>query len=103
MTLDMLEAEIENHLRKQCKALNLLLRKVKWIGRRGAPDDVLIGLGNVVFLELKKKGEKPKPHQQREINRMRLHGAWVETLDSIEAIDNLLEKLCNSYQGNTKS
>lgn len=87
----MLEREVEAHLVKRVKELGGECRKVKWIGRNGAPDRlVLLPKATCVFVELKKPGEKAKPHQLREHVRMRAMGQVVLVLDSIESIDEWL-------------
>ena len=87
----MLEREIEAHLVKRVKELGGECRKVKWIGRNGAPDRlVMLPGGACVFVELKRPGEKAKPHQLREHERMRAMGQVVLVLDSIELIDEWL-------------
>lgn len=97
------ERDIEKHLVERVKGLGGEVRKVKWIGRRGAPDRlVMLPCGGVrglsqetnfasaIWVELKAPGEKPKPHQAREHARMRRMGQRVEVIDSIEAIEEML-------------
>ena len=95
----MRERDIESYLVKRAKALGGEVRKVKWIGRRGAPDRLLMlpsalmlrtGLSSTVWVELKAPGEKAKPHQIREHKRMRRMGQRVEVIDSIEKVMELL-------------
>lgn len=109
------ERDIEAHLVKSVKALGGEVRKVQWIGRRGAPDR-LVMLPKVVypkwsgslkpgtvcwaetwskpsktiFVELKAPGEKPTTLQLREHERMRAMGQTVVVIDSIEGVDDLL-------------
>jgi hypothetical protein len=99
----MRESQIETHLVKRVKELGGEVRKVKWIGRRGAPDR-LVMLGDrfyaeptpawvkpiTVWVELKKTGVKPEAHQLREHDRMRMMGQRVEVIDSIEGVEALL-------------
>lgn len=85
----MLESANEDYLIKQAKKHGLFLRKVAWIGRRGAPDRLLQN----VFIELKKNpDEKPKPHQLREHERMRKAGNRVEVLSTKSEIDALINE-----------
>ena len=97
----MRESTIEKYLVKRVKELGGEVRKVKWIGRRGAPDRVVMfpvtaqlfidgGWGTALWVELKAPGEKPKPHQVREHNRMRAMGQRVVVIDNIELVDELL-------------
>lgn len=92
-----LESKIEDYLIDCCKKQSMLLRKVQWIGRRAAPDRIIISAGQVVFVELKKHGEKLKAHQAREIERLRSEDANVAVIDSKEKIDTLLENIRNGF------
>lgn len=94
----MRESEIEKYLVKKVKALGGEVRKVKWIGRRGAPDRLVMLPINLeqyrlyltIWVELKATGEVAEPHQLREHNRMRAMGQRVVVIDSIEGVDALL-------------
>lgn len=97
----MRESQIEQHLVKRVKELGGEVRKVQWIGRRGAPDRLVMwrrssaevqwnGPGTV-WVELKAPGEKIKPHQKREHDRMRAMGQRVVVIDSIEGVEELLK------------
>ena len=46
--------------------------------------------GETLFIELKAPGEKAKPHQVREHERMRRMGQRVEIVDSCERVDEVL-------------
>lgn len=98
------ESEIEAYLVQKVKAIGGEVRKVKWIGRHGAPDRLVMlplsfqmggPAGRIVgplsfWAELKAPGEKPKPHQVREHERMRRMGQRVEVIDSFEGVDEVL-------------
>lgn len=102
----MRESEIEKYLVKRVKELGGEVRKVKWIGRMGAPDRVVwlpteytmdgrVDWGHEwwsrsFWCEVKRPGEKPEPHQLREHARMRKMGQRVEVVDSFEAVDSVL-------------
>ncbi len=93
------ERDIERHLVKRVKELGGEVRKVQWIGRRGAPDRLVMLPKEAyvdddhcaIWVELKAPGKKPEPHQLREHNRMRAMGQRVEVIDSIEGIEELLK------------
>lgn len=101
----MRESTIEKHLVNRVKELGGEVRKVQWIGRRGAPDRLVMGVRfrwkpnpasdgfherGACWVELKAPGEKVKPHQQREHDRMRAMGQRVVVIDSIEGVEELL-------------
>ncbi|KAF1043470.1 VRR-NUC domain-containing protein [Xylophilus sp.] len=112
----MRESQVEAYLVERVKALGGEVRKVRWIGRNGAPDRLVMLPEKVVpkwdgvsrpgaicvaeewrrpprtiWVELKAPGERPKPHQQREHDRMRRMGQVVVVVDSFEAVDGVLE------------
>lgn len=86
----MRERDIEAHLVKRVKDLGGECRKVAWIGRHGAPDRLVMLPGNTVWAELKAPGEKARPSQLREHERMRAMGQRVVVIDSIEGVEELL-------------
>lgn len=97
----MRESQIEAHLVKRVKELGGEVRKVKWIGRRGAPDRLVMlprALRNefgmltscTLWVELKAAGIKAEPHQLREHIRMQRMGQRVVVIDSIEGVEELL-------------
>lgn len=106
----MLERDVEAHLVKRVKELGGECRKVKWIGRVGAPDRLVmlpdgrlfavdeIGHGRTTWVELKRPGKAAKfpsnAHeraQDREHKRMRAMGQRVAVIDSIEGVEELLK------------
>lgn len=104
----MRESEIEAHLVKRVKELGGECRKVKWVGRTGAPDRLVMlsyatmdyvdlkgrlhsGRPCAIWVELKAPGQKAKPHQLREHERMRAMGQRVVVIDSIEGVEELLK------------
>ena len=89
----MRESQIEDYLTERVNAMGGEIRKVKWIGRRAAPDRVVMLKGKTVWVELKAPGQKAKPHQVREHERMRRMGQQVEVLDSVQGVDELLERV----------
>jgi hypothetical protein len=96
----MKESTIEAYLVRRVKQLGGEVRKVQWIGRRGAPDRlVMLPHGHrsgscssikTFFVELKAPGKKPEPHQRREHVRMVGMGQVVAVIDSIEGVEELL-------------
>lgn len=97
----MRESQIEAYLVKRVKALGGEVRKVQWVGRRGAPDRLVMcpllwheghacAHTAAVWVELKATGVEPETHQLREHKRMRAMGQRVVVIDSIEGVDALL-------------
>ena len=88
----MLEANVEEKACKRAKERGFLFRKLKWIGRRGAPDRLFSRADTGPFMvEIKKPGGTLDPHQVREIKRLRDAGIRVEVIDSIEAAYELFK------------
>lgn len=86
----MRERDIEAYLVKRVKELGGEVRKVRWIGRNGAPDRLVMLPGITTWIELKATGKKPEPHQTREHKRMFTMGQRVAVIDSLEGVDKLL-------------
>jgi hypothetical protein len=87
----MRESIIEAYLIRRVKARGGEVRKARWIGRRGAPDRVvMLPGGATIWIELKAPGEKAEPHQAREHARMTRMGQRVEVIDSFERVDEVL-------------
>lgn len=97
------EAEIEDYLVLKAAALGGEVRKLRWIGRVGAPDRLVMlpekvfgkGSDHVIpaerfLVELKAPGKKPRGSQLREHDRLRKFGWRVEVVDSFERVDEVL-------------
>ena len=85
------ESYIENHLTRCVHDAGGEVRKVQWVGRRGAPDRLVMLPHRVVWVELKAPGKKAKPHQAREHARLRRYGLDVVVIDSIEGVEELVK------------
>lgn len=95
----MRERDIERDLVKRVTALGGEVRKVAWVGRRGAPDRLVmlpppkaspLAGAATIWVELKAPGKKPTITQLREHDRMREMGQRVEVVDSIDGVTELL-------------
>lgn len=103
----MRERDIEEYLVQRVKAMGGEVRKVKWIGRIGAPDRLLMlphktvecaqygtvsrgEAATTIWVELKAPGAKARPSQLREHDRMRSMGQNVLVVDSLEGVEALL-------------
>lgn len=91
----MRESTVEQYLVRKIEKCGGEIRKLRWVGRRNAPDRVAffehkIYDGNTFWLEVKAPGKKATPSQLREHERMRKQGQQVFVLDSIFAVDAFL-------------
>jgi hypothetical protein len=89
---DICERDIEGHLVRRVEAIGGEIRKVKWIGRRGAPDRLVMYKG-ATFVELKRPCEEIEVYQAREHLRMRRHGLAVRMINTFEGIDAFIGEL----------
>lgn len=89
----MRESTIEDYLVSSVNAEKGIVRKVQWIGRRGAPDRRVMHILGRVWVELKATGEALKPHQKREHKRMKARGELVVVIDSKEGVDAFIFQL----------
>ncbi|MBD2797204.1 VRR-NUC domain-containing protein [Xenorhabdus sp. 18] len=77
------EDVIEKNLVSEIKKIGGIAYKFVSPGRRGVPDRIVVlPDGRVVFVECKAPGEKPRPDQLREHERLRALGQTVVVLDS---------------------
>lgn len=82
--MGVLESYIEKQVIRAAEAAGFMQRKVSYINRRGAPDRWLFGPGGrLIIIEFKREGEKPDPHQDREIKRLRDLGFEVHVIDNV--------------------
>lgn len=80
----MRESTVEEACVSYASSRGWLCRKLKWIGRRDAPDRLFVRQGRVVFVEFKAPGETPRPTQDREHAILRGYGCQVRVYDSFE-------------------
>ena len=99
------ENKVEKHLVDRVKATGGKIRKLKWIGRNGAPDRMVWwpkkrGSADIFFVELKAPGKKPTEQQLKEHKKMRADGLHVIVLDGTDGVDAFVdghllgERLC---------
>lgn len=96
------EGKVEDYFVEQCEANGALVRKLAYVGRRGAPDRMVVWKSTfdpdtwdgrdfrVDFVELKAPGQKADDHQAREHERLRALGCNVFLVDSKEAVDRYI-------------
>ncbi len=92
----MLESEYENKLRLRVKALGHGARCLKFVspGFKGVPDRLILLPGkNVIFVEMKKPGEKERKRQEYVHGLLRGLGFEVfSTVDSVERIEAVIQR-----------
>lgn len=87
----MRERDVERALVKAVKALGGEVRKLMWIGRRGAPDRLVkIPDRPPLFVELKAPGGRLSKLQIVEHKRLRTVGLEVRVVWKIEQIEEAL-------------
>lgn len=86
----MRESDVEKYLTERVRQLGGDTRKVAWIGRHGAPDRFVMLPRGCAWVELKAPGQKPRPSQEREHERLRSMGQRVEVIDSFESVEAFL-------------
>ena len=87
---DMLEKKIEERLKTRAKEAGGLA--IKWVSpsMSGVPDRIVfLPGGKIIFVELKRPGEKPTPLQDRIIGMLRGLGADVRVADSMEKVEEI--------------
>lgn len=89
------EGKIEDYLVKRVRETGGKVRKLKWIGRNGAPDRMVWwpikgDQPDMVFVELKAPRKKPTKQQKDEHKILRDDGFEVVVIDSIKAVDYLV-------------
>lgn len=91
------EGRVRQYLRIQARKAGLEHRKLRWLGRNGAPDEFLFAPRSLApraaFVEVKREGEQPEPHQAREHKRLRDAGFDVWVVDSLEDCDEVIQSL----------
>lgn len=80
----MAESTIERSVCGIAEKQGWLVRKVQWLGRRGAPDRLFMKGGRAVLIEFKRETKEPTTQQSREIKRLKNAGMEVYACDSIE-------------------
>lgn len=90
----MRESEIEQYLVSKVAELGGETRKVKWIGRRGAPDRFVLLNGKAAWVELKAPNKRLGAHQMREANTMVAYGQDYHVISSKDGVEYLCHSMC---------
>ena len=92
MSKEIRESKVEEYLVEKVKAIGGEVRKLKWIGRNGAPDRLVMYKG-AHFVEVKRPRKDLESHQEREHKRMAAHDLSVWTLTTPFQVDIFIEWL----------
>jgi len=84
------ESIIEKYAVKRVRAVGGDIRKLRWVGRRGAPDRLILLPDGMVFVEFKRKRKNAQGAQAREHELLAKYGADVRVLDTKDKVDDLL-------------
>jgi len=86
------ENKIEKYLHDRVKYLGGSYRRLKYQGRVGATDDLILlpSEGRHLVVECKATDEEPRTSQTREHDRLRAAGFEVHVVSSFEEIDAIL-------------
>ena len=80
----MAESQIEKTVCNKAEAAGFLVRKVQWVGRRGAPDRLFIRNGEHIWIEFKDGDKPPSALQLNNRKHMRLAGAEVHVVGTVK-------------------
>lgn len=82
------ERDVEQHFTAQGEAYGAWTVKLNCPGNAGMPDRLIIFPdGEIVFVEIKAPGKKPRPLQERMFARLEKRGHPVTVIDSLEEAD----------------
>lgn len=90
------EHRVESYLRRRVREEGGQIRKVRWIGRRGAADNLVwFTFPRVALVEVKAEGGDIdwRSPQGREMQRMREHGWPVYVVSSKEQVDDMIAEV----------
>ena len=87
----LIEANVEDAVIDYAEGYGFFRRKIKWIGRRAAPDNIFAKNGIIFFIEFKKPGKDLRLDQKREVKRMRDAGIKVYVIDDIKKGCDLID------------
>ena len=94
----MRERDVELHLVKRVKERGGIPFKFVSPQRVGVPDRLCVMPANIIlFVELKAPGQKPRPEQAREHQRLRDLGCKVLVLDTKEQVDRYFGTDCGYF------
>lgn len=84
------ESQVEAYFVEQWTKLGGITRKIKYIGRRDAPDRFAAVIGWNGLVEVKAPGEKPRASQKAEFTLLEFHGTNVVVLSSYDEVNKFI-------------
>jgi hypothetical protein len=84
-----LERSVEQDVLQYCRELGIICCKLKLASESGWPDRSLFYRGHAMFLELKRKGERPTPLQLYTLDVLEKAGfdaRWSDDLEQMKLI-----------------
>lgn len=89
------EGKVESYLKKAVKREGGTVRRLRWLGRRNAPDDLVsFGFPKVAFVECKRSEDTdPTDAQAREHRLLRADGWAVYVVGSPEQIERMIKEV----------
>ena len=90
----MLERDVEKALVREVRKAGGIAPKLTSPGTAGMPDRLIIlPEGKVCFVELKAPGQKPRPLQIRQMDRLTQLGCMVRIIDHPNQIPGLIDAI----------
>ena len=90
----MLERNVEKALVREVRKHGGIAPKLTSPGTAGMPDRIIIlPGGKIAFVELKRPGQKPRPIQTRQMDRLTQLGCMVRTIDHPNQIQELIDEI----------
>ena len=86
----MIEHDVEMTVVLRAEGRGWFVRKLKWVGRKNAPDRFFARRGRVVLIEFKRPGVPARITQGKEHEKLLAAGVEVHVVDNIEQGDAIL-------------
>lgn len=90
------ERDIKKRLYAKILAEGGKIRKMRWIGRRNAPDNLITLNGGHCLVETKRPGKPLSPGQAREFKKLEEGGLECRKIDTFKDIESLLFEMLYS-------
>jgi len=88
------ESQLEAKIVAYAKSRGCLAYKFSSPARRGVPDRIVVAPGGrILFLEVKREGQRPTALQEREIRLLREQGCFADWCASIEGAKAIIDAL----------